>query len=122
MKILLAIAVLGLAAAMPAHGQGLDIPGVATGKPMTATYRCPGGKPFSVTYWNGDNGQNFALVPIDGKPQLLVALLSASGVRYAGRAVVWWTKGRNADLYHSGMMDPDSGQVKPVSCKEAPGA
>jgi membrane-bound inhibitor of C-type lysozyme len=120
MKPVAVLALVALASTTPVHAQGLGIPGVATGKPMVFTYHCPTGKPFTVSYWSGDNGQSFALVPIDGKPQLLVSLMSASGVRYAAGSVIWWTKGRNADLYHSGSMDPDSGQVKPVSCTGTP--
>jgi membrane-bound inhibitor of C-type lysozyme len=120
MKPLIALAVLSFVA-LPAGAQSLAIPGVKTGKPTTGTYRCPTGKPFTVSYWNGDNGQSFALLPIDGKPTLLVSLISGSGVRYAAGSVIWWTKGRHADLYNAGM-DPDAGRVKPVTCSESPGA
>ena len=59
-----------------------------------------------MTYWNGDNGQSFALMPVDGKPTLLVNTMSADGVRYAAGFVVWWTKGRKGDLYDS-RADPE---------------
>lgn len=62
-------------------------------------YVCANGKSLTVTYWNADNGQSFALVPIDGKPLLLVSTLAASGVKYQGAKYTWWTKGNNADLY-----------------------
>jgi membrane-bound inhibitor of C-type lysozyme len=120
MKTALVLAAMSLLAG-PAAAQSLAIPGVKTGKPITGTYRCPTGKPFTVTYWNGDNGQSFALVPIDGKPTLLVSLISGSGVRYGAGSVIWWTKGRNADLYNA-RMDPDTGKVTPVSCSEVPGS
>ncbi|QDE37898.1 lysozyme inhibitor [Luteibacter pinisoli] len=119
MKAVLALVLL-LLPTPPLAAQTLAIPQVNTGRPIVATYRCPTGKPFKVTYWNGDNGQSFALVPIAGKPLLLVNLMSADGARYGAGSVVWWTKGRNADLYNEGM-DPDTGKVRPVSCSEVPG-
>lgn len=99
MKALLSAAFLLVATG--AASDSLIIPQVKFGQPVVATYHCPTGKPFTVTYWNGDNGQSFALMRIDGRPTLLVNTMSADGVRYAAGSAVWWTKGRDADLYDS---------------------
>lgn len=99
MKALLSAAFLLVATG--AATDSLIVPQVKFGPPVVATYHCPNGKPFAVTYWNGDNGQSFALMPVDGKPTLLVNVMSADGVRYAAGFVVWWTKGREGNLYDS---------------------
>lgn len=96
------LALLGAAPPPPAPAAGgrpLTVPQVQVGPPVEAMYRCPGGKRFRVTYLNGTNGQSFAILPVDGVPQLLVATLSADGVRYQSGFVTWWTKGRDGDFY-----------------------
>lgn len=92
------LALLAMAAASPG-AQTLHVPGVALTPRPSMTYQCPGSSPVAVTYANGDNGQSFALVVIDGKPLLMVDSIAASGVRYAAGSMVWWTKGKHADLY-----------------------
>lgn len=77
----------------------LVVPELQMGKPIVATYRCAGGQSFKVTYWNADNGQSFALLPVQGSPMLLVSGMSADGVRYQGGFVTWWSKGRGGNLY-----------------------
>jgi membrane-bound inhibitor of C-type lysozyme len=104
MKALLSAAFLLVATG--AASDSFIVPQVKFGPPVVATYHCPTGKPFTVTYWNGDNGQSFALMPIAGKPTLLVNTLSADGVRYAAGSIVWWTKGSIADLYDA-RVDPE---------------
>jgi membrane-bound inhibitor of C-type lysozyme len=102
-------ALLSAAFLLVATGAASDsfiVPQVKFSQPIVATYHCPSGKPFTVTYWNGDNGQSFALMPIAGKPTLLVNTMSADGVRYAAGSIVWRTRGRNGDLYDA-RVDPD---------------
>jgi membrane-bound inhibitor of C-type lysozyme len=77
----------------------LVVPQIQLGKPIVATYRCVGGQSFKVTYWNASNGQSFALLPVQGRPMLLVNAMSADGVRYQAGFVTWWSKGRGGDLY-----------------------
>jgi len=90
----------------PAFAAALHVPQVQVGPPVEAMYRCPGGKSFRVTYFNGSNGQSFALLPVDRVPQLLVATASADGVRYQSGFVTWWSKGRQGDYYDT-RKDPD---------------
>jgi membrane-bound inhibitor of C-type lysozyme len=104
MKTLLSAAFLLVATG--AASDSFIVPQVKVGQPIVATYHCPTGKAFTVTYWNGDNGQSFALMPISGKPTLLVNTMSADGVRYTAGSIVWWTKGRDGDLYDA-RVDPD---------------
>jgi membrane-bound inhibitor of C-type lysozyme len=77
----------------------LVVPQIQLGQPIAATYRCVGGQSFKVTYWNASNGQSFALLPVQGRPMLLVNGMSADGVRYQAGFVTWWNKGRSGDLY-----------------------
>ena len=77
----------------------LVVPQIQIGKPIAVTYRCAGGQSFKATYWNGSNGQSFALLPVQGRPMFLVSGMSADGVRYQAGFVTWWSKGRGGDLY-----------------------
>lgn len=63
-------------------------------------YDCAAETPLEVSYINA--APNFlALVPIADEPQPLVfvAVMAASGARYASGKWVWWTKGSEASLY-----------------------
>ena len=93
----------------PALADSLVVPEIQVSKRIDAVYRCPDGKSLKVAYFNGTNGQSFALVPWDGVPTLMVSTVSASGVRYQSGFLTWWSKGRNADLYDA-RINPD----KPV--------
>ena len=79
----------------------LDLPGTA--ERTTVAYACKTGaaadaEPLSVEYINlPDN--NFALLPIEGKPTLFVGVLAGSGAKYVANDMVWWTKGPRGDLY-----------------------
>jgi membrane-bound inhibitor of C-type lysozyme len=77
----------------------LSVPKIQVNQVITANYRCPGGEHFSVTYFNADNGQSFALVPYRDKSMLLVSTMSADGVKYQADAVTWWIKGREGTLF-----------------------
>ena len=97
------IAALCVAAAMTtaphASAGALEVPQIRTSGQQTATYQCADGKSLTVTYWNTDNGQSFALLPVGGNPLLFVDTLSASGAKYQTGRYTWWTKGHNGDLY-----------------------
>jgi membrane-bound inhibitor of C-type lysozyme len=77
----------------------LQVPRIQVSAPATHSYRCDGGKSLQVTYWNGSNGQSFALLPVQGKALLFVSTLAASGVKYDAGQYTWWTKGNHGDLY-----------------------
>ncbi|AOJ10865.1 MliC family protein [Burkholderia mayonis] len=98
------LAVLGVAglcvAAGAAHAARLTIEEIDADARETVVYRCANEpKPVRVSYWRADNGQSFALVPVNGSRLLFVDTVSASGVRYQAGRYVWWTKGRDANLY-----------------------
>jgi membrane-bound inhibitor of C-type lysozyme len=114
MKALLSAAFLLVATG--AASDSLIVPQVKFSQPVVATYHCATGKPFTVTYWNGDNGQSFALMPIAGKPTLLVDTMAADGVRYAAGSIVWWTRGREGNLYDA-RVDPDKPTVAGCSSR-----
>jgi membrane-bound inhibitor of C-type lysozyme len=82
-----------------ASATSLSVPQIQVNRIITANYRCPDGKQFSVTYLNADNGQSFAIVPYRGKPMFLVSTMSADGVKYQADSVTWWNKGRGGMLF-----------------------
>ncbi|AOJ69551.1 MULTISPECIES: MliC family protein [Burkholderia] len=88
------------AAAGAAHAARLTVEEIDADARETVVYRCANEpKPVRVSYWRADNGQSFALVPVNGTPLLFVDTVSASGARYQAGRYVWWTKGRDANLY-----------------------
>ena len=109
--VLVGMSAFAAALCFPAFAVSLNVPQVQVGPPVDAMYRCPGGKSFRVTYFNSKNGQSFALLPVDGVPQLLVATMSADGVRYQSGFVTWWSKGRGGDFYDS-RKNPDRPVLK----------
>ena len=79
-------------------------------------YDCATDSPLEVTYINA--APNFlALVPIADEPQplIFVAVIAASGARYASGKWFWWTKGSEASLYDSTLGD-DADPV--LTCSE----
>jgi membrane-bound inhibitor of C-type lysozyme len=81
------------------NATALSVPQVQIHRVITADYRCPGGKHFTVTYLNANSGQSFAVMPYQGKTLLLVNTLSADGVKYQADAITWWIKGRSGTLF-----------------------
>jgi membrane-bound inhibitor of C-type lysozyme len=64
----------------------------------TVNYDCGMDQPLTVEYINA--APNFlALLPIEGQSLMFVAVLSASGARYAASRYVWWNDGPDASLY-----------------------
>lgn len=93
---------IGLALAGPAHAAGapglsVSITLPAGAQTQTDTYRCGAKAPFAVTYINAGPNQ-LALVPVGGVRRVMVASISADGVRYVSGRYQWWTKGREATL------------------------
>ncbi|SMG46377.1 MliC family protein [Paraburkholderia susongensis] len=66
---------------------------------QTRKYTCATGKIIQVTYWNAQNGQSFAVLPVKGTQMLFVNTISASGAKYEAGSYTWWTKGPRANLY-----------------------
>lgn len=63
-------------------------------------YQCSKGGHLHVDYWNSSSsGQGIALLPVDGRTNLFVSVLSASGARYQSGQWTWWSKGMQAELY-----------------------
>lgn len=77
---------------------------------QTRKYTCATGRILQVTYWQAQNGQSFAVLPVKGQPMLFVSTLSASGVKYQAGSYTWWTKGPRANLYDA-MGGPDAPPV-----------
>jgi membrane-bound inhibitor of C-type lysozyme len=111
------LAFLALASTTP-HTQTLQVPGVTLTNRGEMTYQCPGSTPVKVTYATGDNGQSFAMAVIDGKPVLMVDSMAASDVRYVAGSMIWWTKGKHADLYDAvkATRSPSEVTARPSKC------
>ncbi|MGH7018817.1 MAG: DUF4232 domain-containing protein [Brevundimonas sp.] len=61
-------------------------------QPATAVgYACESGKTIAVTYPDTET----ARLSYDGRDYLLTSAVSASGARYAGQGLEWWTASRN---------------------------
>ncbi|MFV0436662.1 MAG: MliC family protein [Desulfopila sp.] len=63
-----------------------------TFKPSTAIYLCTGGETVSARYLSADT----ASVAYRGKSYDMRIAISASGARYVGSELEWWTKGIGA--------------------------
>jgi membrane-bound inhibitor of C-type lysozyme len=64
------------------------------------TYDCGEETTLSATYLNAEPDFLALLTPPEeGDPMVFVAVVSASGVRYAASHWVWWTDGPEASLY-----------------------
>lgn len=111
-----AVAVLAmLAAAEPAFAAtiAIEVPGE---KPETTNvaYACDGGLAVSATYINATDN-SLAVLKIGDATVVTANVLAGSGAKYAGGKYVWWTKGREADLY-----DLTNGENAPgTHCAEA---
>ncbi|RFC67186.1 hypothetical protein DY251_12965 [Mesorhizobium denitrificans] len=103
MRIAVLAGVMAVSAA-EAASVSLDLPGDATSE--TVNYDC-GGQKIAATYINaGDN--SLAVLKMGDRVVVTVAVLAASGAKYAGQELIWWTKGDEATLYdlHNGENDP----------------
>jgi membrane-bound inhibitor of C-type lysozyme len=92
---------LTLLAALPAHALDLTITLPSRGDiaidRLKASYDCSGAT-FEVEYINAGL-VSLAVFEYDGAPFVAANVLSASGARYAGGHLIWWTKGAEGSLY-----------------------
>ena len=86
--------------AAPPPEPGITLPGITLSNQQTVNYSCEDGAQLPVTYINTQDGQGFAVLPVDGKNRLFVTLLSGSGARYCSGPYVWWSKGAEATLWN----------------------
>lgn len=63
--------------------------------PKAISYQCDSGNRIIVTYPDNDTAE---VKYMDDTYQMKIAL-SASGARYVGDDLVWWTKGNEASMY-----------------------
>lgn len=65
--------------------------------PATVQYRCGANVQIAARYFNSPDNQ-LAVVTLDGRRLIFVAVLSGSGARYAHGPLIWWTRGDQAML------------------------
>lgn len=58
-------------------------------QPAVATYECESGALIQASYLDTDH----ARIAYQGRTRTLTIAVSASGARYVGEGVEWWTKG-----------------------------
>ena len=63
--------------------------------PQAISYQCDSGNRIIVTYPDNDTAE---VKYMDDTYQMKIAI-SASGARYIGDGLVWWTKGNEASMY-----------------------
>ncbi|MFT0891906.1 META domain-containing protein [Pseudochelatococcus sp. G4_1912] len=76
------------------------------------TYDC-NGTAVEVEYFNAGN-TSLATLSLRGEFVVAANVLSGSGAKYAGKRLIWWTKGDTANLY-----DVTQDENTPVSCTVA---
>lgn len=111
----LAVTLFAMLAANPAFGATItvEVPGEAP-ETTTVAYTCDGGQAISATYINATDN-SLAVLKIGDATVVAANVLAGSGARYAGGKYIWWTKGREADLY-----DVTNGENAPgTHCTEA---
>ncbi len=74
----------------------IEVPGAEVSG-ETVSYDCAAAA-LQVRYVNAGD-VSLAVFEADGETVVAVAVVAASGVRYAGGRHVWWTKGDEASLY-----------------------
>jgi membrane-bound inhibitor of C-type lysozyme len=97
-RILAAFAAAAVAGPSFAATITIKLPGSGQAQTQTVDYSCAGDK-VSATYINAP-GNALAVVRIGGATVIMANVLAGSGAKYAGGQYVWWTKGREADLYN----------------------
>jgi membrane-bound inhibitor of C-type lysozyme len=75
------------------------VPTIPVSRVITANYHCPGGKQFSITYLNADDGQSLAVVPYRDKSMFSVSTTSADGVKYQADSITRWIRGCDDTLF-----------------------
>jgi len=98
---------------VPAETISIDLPGAGPTERRAITYQCPGAS-IRVEYINAASN-SLAVLTLGQETIVAASVLAGSGVRYAGRQYVWWTKGAKGDLYDLTKGD----KAKPLSCSAA---
>jgi membrane-bound inhibitor of C-type lysozyme len=91
----LLLALCASAGAHAARAPGID--SVRFADVRTVRYQCDGDKPLTVRYFNSPDNQA-AILRLEGKPVLVVSVISGSGARYVGGRYEWWAKGDEGTL------------------------
>jgi membrane-bound inhibitor of C-type lysozyme len=114
MRTLLMLSFLAVAACQPkaeAPEEDVEVSMVVGPEAGYTKYTCEDGKPVQVKYI----GQNEATVLLDKKTLDLSRVVSASGARYAGDGLQWWSKGEQA--FRAPLKaGEDIASAKPVLC------
>ena len=104
---------LGLAAcSKPAEQAQPPAKAVAPASPVI-TYACDDGRTVRASYPDTDT----AVVEVDGKSRTLKIAISASGARYTGDGVQWWTKGMTQGQLSPLAAGEDIASAPGVNCK-----
>jgi len=100
MKSLIAMSALMAIASAPVTASEIkiDLPGEGVTEIKPVSYKCDGEPAVSATYINAP-GNALAILMIGDQTLVTANVLAASGAKYAGGKYVWWTKGKEADLY-----------------------
>lgn len=115
-------ALLGLAACnKPAEqAKAPEAPAPAAPSPAPApaastptTYACDDGRSVKASYPDADT----AVVELDGKTHTLKVAVSASGARYVGEGLQWWTKGMTDGQLSPLKAGEDIASAAGVNCK-----
>ena len=109
-------ALLGLAACnKPAEqAQAPEAPAAAAPAAATlTTYVCDDGRSLKASYPDADT----AVVELDGQTHTLKIAISASGARYVGDGLQWWTKGMADGQLSPLKAGEDIASAQGVNCK-----
>ena len=79
----------------------------------TASYVCDDGRTIRASYPDSDT----AIVEVDGRTRTLKIAISASGARYTGDGLQWWTKGVDQGQLSPLAPGEDIATVQGVNCK-----
>ena len=91
-------------------------PAAAPATPAAATpttYACDDGRTLKASYPDADT----AVVELDGKTHTLKIAISASGARYVGDGLQWWTKGMTDGQLSPLKAGEDISTAMGVNCK-----
>ena len=110
-------ALLGLAACNKPAEQAQAPQAPAAAPPPTAatptTYACDDGRSLKASYPDTDT----AVVELDGQTHTLKIAISASGARYVGDGLQWWTKGMADGQLSPLKAGEDIASAQGVNCK-----
>lgn len=95
----------------PAAAAPAATPAQAAATPTT--YACDDGRSVKASYPDADT----AVVELDGKTHTLKVAVSASGARYVGEGLQWWTKGMTDGQLSPLKAGEDIASAAGVNCK-----